>query len=90
MAEVKPPTPAEVLKPAVDLEKSIYDMLAGPIKQAGLVPPPEPKAVPGTISFLAEFLKGVKAPEEVLPKLAEGATSVITGGRKPYESLEFK
>jgi len=55
--EIKPPAPKEVLEPAVEFEKAIYQFHAAPLKAMG-VPVPEEPPIPGPATILSQVLEG--------------------------------
>jgi len=62
--EVRVPAPKELLEPAVEFEKAVYQFHVAPLKAAGVAVPEEPP-IPGPATLLARITEG-KSPLSLL------------------------
>jgi len=69
--EVRPPTPQEILAPAVEFEKAIYQFHVAPLRAMG-IPVPEEPPVPGPATALHQMLRGGGSPFPFLGAEEEG------------------
>jgi len=64
--EVRVPEPKELLEPAVEFEKAVYQCHVAPLKAVGVAVPEEPP-IPGPATLLARITEG-KSPLSLLGK----------------------